>query len=154
MFYRIFNIPIPDSEGELERMNKFLGGVRVISIQKEVVTAGGFSYWSFAVEYFRENVNRDAARKSKVDYKEILSDEDFSVFSVLRELRKAVAEEQGLPVYAVFTNEQLSLMVTGKVESKAALAKISGVGEKKIADFGDRFLKAIGEIHEKGRKSL
>jgi hypothetical protein len=44
--------------------------------------------------------------KSKADYKEILSPEDFSLFSKLREIRKKLAGDNGLPVYAVRTNEQ------------------------------------------------
>jgi superfamily II DNA helicase RecQ len=46
--------------------------------------------------------------KSKVDYKDILTPEEFTLFSKLREVRKKLAEENGLPVYAVCTNEQLA----------------------------------------------
>ena len=105
MYYKIFNIPIPDSESELERMNKFLGGVRVISAHRELVTTGGFSCWSFVIEYFRQNEANTIGRKNKVDYKEVLSEEDFAVYSSLRDIRKALADEEGVPVYTIFTNE-------------------------------------------------
>jgi superfamily II DNA helicase RecQ len=41
-----------------------------------------------------------------------------------------------VPVYAVFTNEQLAKMVTGGVVTKAALEKIDGVGEAKATKYG------------------
>jgi hypothetical protein len=41
-----------------------------------------------------------------VDYREVLKPEEFEVFSRLREWRKAVAEKEGIPVYAVLTNGQ------------------------------------------------
>jgi hypothetical protein len=51
-----------------------------------------------------------------VDYKEVLNEADFAVFSRLRDLRKVIAEKEAVPAYAIFTNEQLAAMVTGKVD--------------------------------------
>ena len=42
------------------------------------------------------------------DYKQVLKPEEFEVFSRLREWRKGVAEKEGVPVYVVFSNEQLA----------------------------------------------
>lgn len=47
-------------------------------------------------------------RKNRIDYKETLPPAEFARFSKLRELRKQIAEAEGLLVYAVFTNEQLA----------------------------------------------
>ena len=44
----------------------------------------------------------------KIDYKAVLSEGAFAVFSLLRDLRKTLAEAEGVPIYAVFTNEQLA----------------------------------------------
>jgi hypothetical protein len=51
-----------------------------------------------------------------VDYKEVMNEADFAVFSRLRDLRKVIAEKEAVPAYAIFTNEQLAAMVTGKVD--------------------------------------
>lgn len=144
MFYKIFNIPIPDSESELERMNKFLSGVRIISSHKELVTSGGFSYWSFVIEYFRENGQNSNSRKSKIDYREILSEEDFAVYCALRDLRKNIADQEGVPVYTIFTNEQLAEIVKRKITTKNALSAIQGIGDKKIEKYGEPFIRKSG----------
>ena len=81
--------------------------------------------------------------KPKVDYKEVLSEADFAVFSRLRVLRKEVAEREGLPVYAVFTNEQMAAMVTGRADSLAALGKIDGIGAARVEKYGAAFLAAL-----------
>jgi len=136
MNYKIFNVPIPDSENETEKMNNFLSGIRIISVQKEIVKTGEASFWSFVIEFYQEHGNNLAGRKNKIDYREVLSEEDFSVYSTLRELRKQIAETNAVPVYAVFTNEQLSEMVKKRIVSKNALSKITGVGDKKVNAYG------------------
>ena len=154
MNYRIFNIPIPNSENETERMNKFLDSIRIISVQKEIIVSGGSSYWSFVIEYYRENDNNSAGRKNKIDYREVLSEEDFAVYSTLRELRKQIAEREGVSVYAVFTNEQLSEMVKKRVISKNMLSQIPGIGEKKVGSYGENFIHKLKGIYETGREPL
>ena len=72
----------------------------------------------------------------KVDYREVLSPEDFAVFARLRQVRKEIAQDDAVPVYTVFTNEQLAQMVQGRATTKAALEKIAGVGDQ--PDTGDR----------------
>ena len=89
--------------------------------------------------------------QTRVDYKEILSPEDFLVFSRLRELRKKVAEAQGIPVYAVFTNDQLAEMARKRPQTDADLKKLDGIGEGKCGKFGEPFIKALsGMVGETG----
>jgi superfamily II DNA helicase RecQ len=80
-----------------------------------------------------------------VDYKEVLNEADFAVFSRLRDLRKVIAEKEAVPAYAIFTNEQLAAMVTGKVESLTEMGKIDGIGAARIEKYGAAFLKALTE---------
>jgi superfamily II DNA helicase RecQ len=84
--------------------------------------------------------------KRGVDYKEVLSAEDFAVFAKLRDLRKEMAEKEGVPPYAVFTNEQLAAMVTTKADTQAALAKIDGIGSARIEKYAAAFLEALKTV--------
>ena len=45
---------------------------------------------------------------AKIDYRAVLDERTFALFSHLREIRKALAEKEHLTPYAVFTNEQLA----------------------------------------------
>ena len=50
-----------------------------------------------------------------------------------------------MPVYTIFTNEQLAQMVTEAGATKAALEKIAGVGDARVEKYGPRFLELLGE---------
>ena len=116
MNYKIFNVPIPHSETEIASLNSFINTVKVVSCIKELVIVEKTAYQSFVVEYYKyQNSVTNGQKKDSIDYREVLSDEDFASFSKLRELRKKIAEKTGVPVFAVFTNEQLSQMVLKKM---------------------------------------
>ena len=141
-----FTIPIKDTAEAQDELNIFLRSHRILSVQKEFVTQGDNSFWSLAVEYLNGTANLQAIssrRKAKIDYREVLSEEDFAVYSKLRELRKSIADAEGVPVYTIFTNDQLAEMVTKKVDSKTEMATIGGVGEAKLAKYAERFLEIL-----------
>jgi superfamily II DNA helicase RecQ len=146
MQYRFFMIPAMDGSESENDLNAFVRSRRILSVQKEFVSEGKNSYWAVVVEYLEGKQPQGrlpGAEKTKVDYKEILDEQQFVLFSSLRNLRKEIADAEGLPVYVVFTNEQLAEMVRLKVASKADMGKIDGVGEGKLDKYADRFLSAL-----------
>ena len=127
-------------------MNAFLRSHRVLAVRKEFVSDGENSFWSFCVEYLESasaGMAPPGSKLPKVDYKEVLKPEEFEVFSRLRDWRKGVAEKESVPVYVVFTNEQLAEMVKKKVSTKAGLKEIEGVGESRIEKYGDAVLERL-----------
>ncbi len=158
MQYAFFSVPITDDGGARDELNKFLRSRRIISVHKQLLERGDCACWAFAVEYLgdaADQQNMPNRRKSKIDYREVLSEPDFIVYSRLRELRKSIAEAEGVPVYAVFTNDQLAEMVTRKVTSKNAMHTIIGVGEAKCDKYAERFLTVLKAVqHEAGGQSV
>jgi len=164
MQFQFFRIPAASPESLTEELNRFVRGHRILSVQRELVQESGGVYWAVCVEYLpaapgggtNAAQSSGSAGKPKVDYKEVLSETDFAVFSRLRQLRKEVAEREGLPVYAVFTNEQIAAMVSARVDSLGAMQKIEGVGESRIEKYGALFLSLLkssnGASHEEDRK--
>ena len=65
------------------------------------------------------------------------------MFGTLRALRRQIAAERDVPPYVVFSDAVLRAMARELPRTPAQLRAISGVGEKKLADFGTRFLAAI-----------
>jgi len=76
--------------------------------------------------------------------------EDFEVYAALRELRKEVAERDGVPPYAVFNNAQLAEMVQKRIRSSEELGRISGVGPSRVEAHGSRFLERLTELQTSG----
>ena len=59
----------------------------------------------------------------------------------MRVLRKAIAEKAGIPVYAVFTNDQLAGMVRKPPKKAKDLLSISGIGEARVKQYGEAFIQ-------------
>ena len=68
---------------------------------------------------------------------------EFLVFAKLRDLRKQIADRDGVPPYAVFTNEQLADMVRNKARSAADLGRIEGIGPARIEKYAARVLEIL-----------
>ncbi|HNN91557.1 MAG TPA: DNA helicase RecQ [Pseudomonadota bacterium] len=74
---------------------------------------------------------------------DIACDED--LFEKLRGLRKSLADKKGVPPYIVFGDATLRLMALHKPQDAEGLLAISGVGERKLAEYGAAFLAALRE---------
>jgi ATP-dependent DNA helicase RecQ len=65
------------------------------------------------------------------------------VFERLRAWRAATAKEQGVPAYVVFHDATLRQIATEAPSSLAELAKVNGVGENKLAKYGQQILDTL-----------
>lgn len=151
--YRFFTIPAAQCNEAADELNSFLRSVRVLTVSKEFVQMPGGASWHLAVEYLdgAKDTARIPARqgKAKVDYREVLSQEDFALFVKLREWRKETAAAEAVPVYTLFTNEQLARIAGGWVRTKKELAAIEGVGEARISKYGDAVLALVAGEKER-----
>jgi ATP-dependent DNA helicase RecQ len=68
---------------------------------------------------------------------------DEVLFERLRELRKRLADERDVPAYIVFSDVALRQMARNYPQNEGDFARISGVGEKKLREFGAAFLAEI-----------
>jgi superfamily II DNA helicase RecQ len=143
MKFEFFSIPACSPEQGQEELNSFCGSHRIASIEKQFVVNGEQSYWAICVSYLDTAKKITSSGKSKVDYREVLEERDFAVFAKLRSLRKTLAEKEGVPAYALFTNEQLADMVRDRVNSLSGMSSISGVGKSRIDKYGKEFLEIL-----------
>ncbi len=68
---------------------------------------------------------------------------DDALFDRLRALRKKLAAGKRLPAYMVFTDATLLEMAARKPRSEDELRQVSGVGPKKLVEYGEAFLAEI-----------
>jgi ATP-dependent DNA helicase RecQ len=80
--------------------------------------------------------------KTRVD-EESWDGVDRGLFESLRTLRREIADERGVPAYVLFSDATLRDMARVRPGSTAALLNVRGVGERKLADLGQRFLEVI-----------
>ena len=59
-------------------------------------------------------------------------------------MRLDIARDRGVPPYVIFHDTTLREMARQRPRSMDALRGIYGVGERKAADLGERFLEVLG----------
>jgi len=84
-----------------------------------------------------------AARKGKSRASADISEQDQPLWEALRGLRKQLSDLAGVPAYIVFNDSTLIDMIALKPRDESEMAMVSGVGEHKLAQYGDEFLDVI-----------
>lgn len=68
---------------------------------------------------------------------------DTQLFNILRSVRKELAEKQNIPPYIVFSDASLREMATYFPKTEKEFSNIKGVGEQKLIQYAEVFLKEI-----------
>jgi DNA helicase-2/ATP-dependent DNA helicase PcrA len=69
--------------------------------------------------------------------------EDAELFGRLRTWRKRQAEAQSVPAYVVFSDATLVAIADASPDSRAALAKVAGVGPAKLDRYAEPVLAVL-----------
>jgi superfamily II DNA helicase RecQ len=126
-------------------LNTFLRSHRIVNVEKRLIDGDRGTGWVFLVEYGSDGKNTPGAASQRIDYREVLKPAEYALFDKLRSLRKSLAEKAGLPVYAVFTNDQLAAMVKKPPKTAKDLLAIAGIGEARVKQYGAAFLEIFAE---------
>ncbi len=160
MQLKFFTIPAMGEGNSVmeEELNAFLRGHRILNVQRELVNNGQMSCWCCCVEYIEGSKPPENPRqvsKEKIDYRKVLSSEDFEKFRILRECRKTLAVEDAVPAYAIFLDEQLAAVAQQPEINEHTLKSVDGIGDKKMEKYGKRFLELWNQMkNEAGGKSV
>jgi superfamily II DNA helicase RecQ len=134
MQIKFFTIPIVGGEALIEDLNVFLRSKKILQIDQQLVQGSGSALWCFSIRYI------DTAVKEKTDYRAVLEPVVFERFSKLRAVRKRLAEQEGIPAYSVFTDEELAALAKFEVLTSTNMKSVEGIGEKKLQKFGHFFI--------------
>jgi len=89
---------------------------------------------------------RLSVQKAKAKRKETFFDDyDVEMYDRLRELRREIASEKGIPPYIVFSDKTLKDLSVKQPESKEAMLEVHGIGEVKFERYGKQFLQLMLE---------
>jgi len=72
-------------------------------------------------------------------------DIDVGLWEALRECRRLLAEEQGVPPYVIFHDRSLKEMCALQPRTLLEFGRITGVGERKLDKYGAAFLRVIND---------
>mgnify|MGYP001826709992 FL=1 len=90
-------------------------------------------------------LRRDAAKsKGKKQTRTTLPEDiDVTLWEALRDRRRELAEEQGVPPYVIFHDRTLQEMCGALPRSLAQFGRLTGVGERKLDKYGDAFIQVV-----------
>ena len=94
----------------------------------------------------RDALTRAASARPKV--KALVTEEDAPLLSALKALRRALAEAQRVPAYVVFPDRTLIEMAETRPATLDAMARVGGVGAKKLETYGAAFLEVVNGAAE------
>ncbi len=86
------------------------------------------------------------SRKSRDVEMADLSERDDALLGALKKLRSQYARQRGVPAYVIFRDRSLIDMARSKPANHAEFAECFGVGEAKLRDFAEPFMKLIAEF--------
>jgi ATP-dependent DNA helicase RecQ len=118
--------------------------IAAFSVLKLTHRASGLLKAEETLELARPRVQEKARKKKRKSGPVAeLSDDDLRLFETLRELRKQLASEQGVPPYVVFGDAALLEMSRERPINEEQFLEINGVGQVKLERHGATFLDAI-----------
>ena len=83
------------------------------------------------------------AATSRPIVKTLVSEEDAPLLSALKAKRRALAEAQRVPAYVIFPDRTLIEMAEQRPTTLDGMARINGIGAKKLESYGQAFLAVI-----------
>jgi ATP-dependent DNA helicase RecQ len=105
------------------------------------------------VELRRDTIRVTSRRPAA---KTLVSEENTPLMSALKAKRRALAEAAKVPAYVIFPDRTLAEMAETRPADLDEMARVRGVGAKKLANYGDAFLEVINgeaeQMHPSRRK--
>ncbi|HKY98310.1 MAG TPA: HRDC domain-containing protein, partial [Gemmatimonadaceae bacterium] len=95
---------------------------------------------------------RERSKSAAVDVSEpdsvALTQAEIDLLTSLREKRREISRQEEVPAYIVFSDRTLAEMALRRPTTLAAMSKVRGVGEMKLARYGEAFLDVIRNSSE------
>ena len=87
---------------------------------------------------------QQSAKASGSAARQLVRGDEREQWEALRALRKRLAEEHAVPPYVIFPDATLLEMLRSKPTTLAEMARVSGVGARKLERYGEAFLEVLG----------
>jgi ATP-dependent DNA helicase RecQ len=106
-----------------------------------------------SIELRRDTIRKGGRRPA---VRELVSEDDAPILSALKAKRRGLAEAAKVPAYIIFNDRTLIEMAEKRPANLDEMARIGGVGAKKLSSYGDAFLAVINgeaaQMHPSRRK--
>jgi len=88
---------------------------------------------------------RGSPRGSRPPLSEVVVEGEEALYRDLKALRKQLADARSVPAYVIFSDATLQQMARFRPATPAEFLALSGVGPKKLQQYGEFFLRLLGQ---------
>jgi len=94
----------------------------------------------------RKDIAPEKGKRKKAERKAAAQGKDTMLWEALRAKRRELADDQDVPPFVIFHDATLMAMIEEKPVDLKQMSYISGVGEKKLELYGEKFLEVLHEF--------
>ncbi|MBU1213738.1 MAG: DNA helicase RecQ [Gammaproteobacteria bacterium] len=120
------------------------GGLRLAEAARPVLR-GEQEVWLRRDAAPAKRTSSKAERSSRLREAFAGANED-PLWQALKAKRMALAREQGVPPYVIFHDSTLLEILNQRPQTLDAMGRISGIGQAKLAKYGDAFLQVVEDV--------
>jgi superfamily II DNA helicase RecQ len=117
----------------------------LLSVAEHFFFHEGWPHLLLTAQFRPPRVGRSDPSRGRKDPRDALTDAERAVYERVRLWRKARAEADGMPPFAILNNRQLVELVQARPTTIAGLRKIRGIGEAKAKSWGADVLAVLAE---------
>lgn len=128
--------------GYLEIAYNEFNHLKITSLGRQVL----FGKAKASLVVIKKEEGKKATPKRKKEVVDFPSIENKELFEELRQLRKELAKEEGVPAYLVFSDKTLRILANTQPTTIAAFGLINGIGEYKQEKYGKIFIQCIKDF--------
>ncbi len=135
----------PGTEGGFDDspLQEFIADKDIISFCDHFFVHEATPYLMLIVAYRMMEKDGPRRPRTKPDPRAELQAEEKQAYDALRTWRAERAKAEGIPPYMIASNKQLATMIKMRARSLSALGRIEGIGEAKIAKYGEEILHLL-----------
>jgi superfamily II DNA helicase RecQ len=126
-----------------KQLQDFISDKEIIDFSEYFYVHENTPYLTVLISYRFSAVDEKRKFDRRSDPRRELDEVEKQIYDALRNWRGARARQEGVPPYMIANNKQLAKMVKLRATTKSALAKVDGIGEAKIAKYGDEISQII-----------
>ena len=131
-------------------LTDFIKDKEVISVRDHFFMKDGCPYLVMVITYKQNVITEPASEKkskgkNKDKWRDLIDEDEMSLFNTIREWRTERARQDGVPSYVICNNLEIAHMIKKMPQSLNKLSEIEGFGKDKIEKYGRELLNLLSE---------
>ncbi len=140
MQIKTFKVPLGDTSGVEEELNKFLRNHRVLKVERAFCLDGS-GYLAVCIEYMEgEPKGESVVKPAKKDVTKDLTEKELDVYERFRKRRRELAAEKSLPAYMIFTDADLAILARQSDLTVESIQEVQGIQKSRLKEYGGALL--------------